>query len=430
MKAVIVEIKDGYAAVLSDEGCILKVKNNNYEIGQEITMDQKKVVITKKLAVMAASAAMFVTLCGVGTWAYASPYSYVSLDVNPSIEYTINRFDRVIDVNAVNDDGSDILDLVNVEQLENKTIQDALDQTIEQIADEGYFDGETEGGIVIATSGKDPEKAEELAEELQQSATQTISEHGDEVQIETISVGLERVEEAHTLGVTPGKLNLIEKLQASAADPDSIKIEDWLNKPVKEIMKATKDNKKLGKNASPDETIVEDETITDSNEDLVEDSTQDIKEDDKNIDKAEKEAEKNAEKQNKADEKKKDKAEKEDKKQKDQAEKDAKKQQDQADKDVKKQQEQTDKDIKKQQEQADNDVKKQQEQADKDVKNNGKNDKSVKDQTDPGSDDRNNQSDKEQSESDKDDSQNNNSNNNSQSDDNGKNNNSKGKNNG
>ncbi len=36
MKAVVVEIRDKYVAVLAKNGRIYKIKNNNYTIGQEI----------------------------------------------------------------------------------------------------------------------------------------------------------------------------------------------------------------------------------------------------------------------------------------------------------------------------------------------------------------------------------------------------------
>lgn len=246
MKAVILDIKEGYASVLSDNGCFEKIKNNDYEIGQVIHMNNPK-SITKKFAAMAASAAA-VFIIGTGTWAYASPYSYVSLDVNPSIEFTVNRFDRVLRVKAVNDDGEEILKEIHLDNIENKTIEEAIKETITQISEAGYFEDPVEGGIVIATSGKDEEKAQELADELGKTVEEEMKnlEELDEnlvVEVEVFSVGLERVKKARELGITPGKLNLIEKLQASAADPNSINLEDWLNKPVKDIMSAAKDNR-------------------------------------------------------------------------------------------------------------------------------------------------------------------------------------------
>ena len=99
MKAVIVELRNGYASVLSDDGCIRKVKDNNYELGQVISMTIIRNSILKKITMLTASAVAILIL-GVGTWAYASPYSYISLDVNPSIEFVLNRFDRVLKVKA------------------------------------------------------------------------------------------------------------------------------------------------------------------------------------------------------------------------------------------------------------------------------------------------------------------------------------------
>lgn len=271
MKAIIVEIKNGLAAVLSDDGNIIKVKNRNYEIGQVITMKKQKIHITGKLAVTAASAAVLFLASGIGIWAYTSPYSYVSLDVNPSIEYTVNCFDLVIDVKAVNDDGEELLGQINLNNLNNKTIHAAIAATINEIADSGYFD-ETAygpatdlsdskktvnsdnstadenphitGGIIITASSKNEKKSEKLIHKLEGTAKDTVEGTGDEVEIEAISVGYDRVKRAKEFGVTPGKLNLVEKLQASAEDPESIDIEEWLNKPVKDIMKAIKANKK------------------------------------------------------------------------------------------------------------------------------------------------------------------------------------------
>lgn len=263
MKAVVVELNRNQAAVLSDDGCIVTIRNDNYEIGQVIQMKNQKLSITKKLTVFAASAAAFVVL-SVGTWAYASPYTYVSVDVNPSIEFIVNRFDRVIKVKAVNDDGEEILSEIPLNELTNESIENAIETTVDQLSEAGYFSGGTEGGIVIATSSEDTEKAEELADELQTSVEEVNQENGDSVEVETISVGLERVKEAQELGVTPGKLNLVEKLQQAAGDAAEVDKAEWLNKPVKDIMKATKDYKKASEDADTENS--EDAANTDTGE--------------------------------------------------------------------------------------------------------------------------------------------------------------------
>lgn len=244
MKAVIVELKNGYAAALTDDGCITKIVNKDYAIGQVIELKTRN---TRKIAVWAASAAAAVVLCTASVWAYAAPYAYVSLDVNPSIEYSVNRFNRVLSARAVNEDGSEIL---NDLDLNNKSIEDAVRETVQRIAQAGYFDGEEPGGVVVAAASGNEQVAEDLADEIKDAVDITTQETGADVEVESEGVGLERVLQARELGVTPGKLNLVEKLKASAEDPESIDINEWLNKPVKDIMKATKENRKNAKNDS------------------------------------------------------------------------------------------------------------------------------------------------------------------------------------
>lgn len=165
MKAVVVEIKGDFVAALTDDGCIIRMRNHHYTIGQVIQVEKKVSKINRitKVAV-AACIVVVLGLIVLGTYAYMTPTTYVSLDVNPSIEFSLNMFDRVLSVKAVNDDGLEILKQVNLENMSNKTIDDAIKLTIKEISEEGYFDGETEGGIVITTSAKDLKRAAELAD--------------------------------------------------------------------------------------------------------------------------------------------------------------------------------------------------------------------------------------------------------------------------
>jgi hypothetical protein len=254
MKGIVVEIKNKNAVVLSDNGSIIKIIDENYQIGEEVEMKDSSKKVKVYLAAIVVGI-MFV-LTGVGgVYVYAKPYIYVSLDVNPSVEYSVNVFDRVIEANAVNEDGQDIIDNIDVK---NETIDEAIKDTVSEITEQGYItEGET-GGIVITTSSEDAEDAgaaEKLADELKADAEEVLDEKNLVADVETLSVGKERVQEAKELGTTPGKLNLVEKLQKSAANPEDISIEEWLNKPVKEIMKVTKANKEKQK-------VEEKETIT------------------------------------------------------------------------------------------------------------------------------------------------------------------------
>jgi hypothetical protein len=262
MKTVVVEIRGRFAALLADDGRIVKVRNQNYAIGQVIIMKEtaKKPV---RIAAWAAAAAAAVCLCAVGVWAYTDPYAYVSLDVNPSIEYTLNRFERVLQVRAVNDDGEEAVENYSLDNLGNKSIGEAIALSVQAIEDLGYFEGEDRGAIMIAVSAGDMSNSQRLAEKLRGRAENTVNavygvddadendddengedeEEGKSIPVEAVAVVFDRVQEARALNVTPGKLNLVEKLRDSAAEPDDVDIDEWLGKPVREIMTAINANK-------------------------------------------------------------------------------------------------------------------------------------------------------------------------------------------
>lgn len=243
MKGIVVEIKSNDVVVLSDDGVISKLKNNNYEIGQVIVMKNNK-SRSKRFIAGAASFVATIAICTIGGFAYFTPTDYVSLDVNPSIEYSVNMFDRVLDIKAVNDDGEEILKSL---YLDNHTIEEAVKLTLEELIEKGYLTDDEDGGVIVTTSNPDLEEATKLANELKAEIQSFINEQEDVIaEVEALAVGKERVEEARKLGVTPGKLNLVQKLQAST--DGAINIKEWLNKPVKEINKTIKEYRYENKN--------------------------------------------------------------------------------------------------------------------------------------------------------------------------------------
>ena len=170
MRAVIVEIKNSVAAALSEDGRVLKVKNKNYAIGQEIIFKNNNNYI-KLAASIAASLVLFVT----PAWAYLTPYSYVSLDINPSFEFLINRFDRVLEVRAVNDDGEKVVDKISITDLKNKEINEAVKNVIVELKEQGYIIEGKEGGVVLATSSKNQEKVDKLSTSLKNAVEEEIT---------------------------------------------------------------------------------------------------------------------------------------------------------------------------------------------------------------------------------------------------------------
>lgn len=65
------------------------------------------------------AAACFCIVLGMagGYLAYARPVSYISVDINPSIELGVNRFGKVVSADAYNVDGQDILEHVRLKNM-------------------------------------------------------------------------------------------------------------------------------------------------------------------------------------------------------------------------------------------------------------------------------------------------------------------------
>lgn len=80
-------------------------------------------ILSFRRAAAALAACLVVAALGVGGFAFAQPTAYVGIDVNPSIELGVNRFDIVVKAEALNSDGDDLLGAV---PLAGRSYADAL----------------------------------------------------------------------------------------------------------------------------------------------------------------------------------------------------------------------------------------------------------------------------------------------------------------
>ena len=198
---------------------------------------------------------------GVGVYAHAktAPVAYVSVDINPSVELGVNAFDEVVSAEAYNEDGEKVLEGTD---LINTNIDEAVDTIISNAVTEGYISEDGTSAIEITTTTDEEEVAAELDESLNEVAEEVLNDNEIEAEVETENVALARRDEARELGITPGKLNLIQKLQA--LDP-TITVEDYKDSSVKEIQKKAKELRKMNKSGQT--TTTDSDTTTDVNTD-------------------------------------------------------------------------------------------------------------------------------------------------------------------
>lgn len=172
-----------------------------------------------------------------GVYAYQKPISFVSLDINPSVELGVNVFDVVVSAEAYNDDGEKVLEYLDVK---GETVEDAINEIVDSAIADGYVEEDGTSVISITSETDNVKLAEELKEAAEDGVENALEENETEAEIEKDNIALERRDDARELGITPGKLNLIQKLQA--VNPEAT-IEDFKEASVKEIMAATHEAK-------------------------------------------------------------------------------------------------------------------------------------------------------------------------------------------
>lgn len=144
-------------------------------------------------ALAAACAAFFAVAGAYGyNWAF-SPVSYLSIDVNPSIELALSRFDRVVSVTAYNAEGTEIVKGLS---LTGKKYTDAIDSIVGSEAMGQYLTGEFELYLTVAAEGG-------REDALAAGASQCLSHSGHGGK--SVSADLGVASQAHEHGMSTGK---------------------------------------------------------------------------------------------------------------------------------------------------------------------------------------------------------------------------------
>ncbi|XJZ27064.1 hypothetical protein ACF5W4_17355 [Bacillota bacterium Lsc_1132] len=199
---------------------------------------------------IAIAAFLVVLLIGGSGGAYAyyqTPVSYLSLDINPSVELGINAFGKVVKADGYNNDGKKILNGINVT---GSNVTKAVSTLITSAIHNGYVakDGSTVVSLTSETDNKNT--ATKLQKDAETGAYDALKENKQNAVINEDNVALAQRKEANSLGITAGKLNLIKKLQA--VDPTAT-VEQYKDTSVKEIMKVIQNKTDNGAVKNKDE---------------------------------------------------------------------------------------------------------------------------------------------------------------------------------
>ena len=167
MRGIVMEIRNGRCVVLKDGGTFADLPNRDYQVGQEITIQTKKLPVLRYAAL--AACLLLVCLSGFGVHLYRTPASYIYLDINPSVRLDLNCFERVIAVVPLNEDAETLLSAADISRGD---AQSCINQIVAACQEQRYLnETNTDIELSVCTDDASVETVVETATtELQEQA--------------------------------------------------------------------------------------------------------------------------------------------------------------------------------------------------------------------------------------------------------------------
>lgn len=149
----------------------------------------------------------------------------VDIDVNPGIELSVGRQDKIVAVEAVNEDGRQVLEGLELEQ---QPLSEVVEILFREMVEQGYIVGEN-NPVLVTVQNADPAEAERIHGIINNGVDTMLSERSDTERALSVSVTNQTVEAfdavkqfAHKHGISNGKaafiLSIVEQQPTLEAD--------------------------------------------------------------------------------------------------------------------------------------------------------------------------------------------------------------------
>lgn len=161
-----------------------------------------------------------------------APANTLTVDVNPSIELTTNRLDKVVEINPLNDDARSLLDGYTPS---DRDLDDVVNDLVDRMILKGYITGGQDNVVMISVQD------EESDQKLVDRVNKAIAVYLENKQIEATIVNkkLDMAREAlNKDGVSSGKLAVVEALMRS---DDTLSKETLADMKISELVALAKD---------------------------------------------------------------------------------------------------------------------------------------------------------------------------------------------
>lgn len=256
MKAIIVDFDGDYLIVANSRGDFKRIYNNypGCQVGDEINIKESRTAFfgamlssipqKKALAIIACFLLMIITSYGV--YGYVNPVTYVTVDINPSVELSLNKYNLVLDARGLNDEGNVIVG--NGREYRNMKLDKAFNKLLSRAMEANYLNMNTNTVMLTVSNIKDS-LSPNIKKQLKDVAKAQLNNIIDEEKQNTSSVQqepkvlgaeslnaqdtskndiiiiventtFEKHQEAKKMDISQGKLVLYEKLKK--VKPDAV----------------------------------------------------------------------------------------------------------------------------------------------------------------------------------------------------------------
>ena len=202
MKYLVMETHPAYAVVLDEEGRFLKAANLRYQVGDTVqTIVELRQAKSKSPALwkpLSGLVAMAACLCLVFFGYYQpnfTPYGALRMQINPDVELTLSRTDRVLALEGLNEDGRA---LISDYEFGGKDRGEVTEDLVERAIDMGYLSSGETVAITVTSADTDWQAREE------QEARESLKEqYGDTIVIQIGPLTQEPPQTEVVVPVTP-----------------------------------------------------------------------------------------------------------------------------------------------------------------------------------------------------------------------------------
>ena len=234
---IVMQIKDKTAVIMDTDGeFIERPARPDWQKGDVVSWKDAR--RSRNFRIFYAAAACFILFCiaGLGGYRlYTMETVLISMDINPSLELSVNRFGKVISVTAYNADAEN---LVFAQEVNGLSYQQAIDRLLESEDMRPYLESNEYLDFAVYTKDDDTE----ISDYLNARVTEVCDAY-PKIQATCNRADANAVSAAHALNMSVGKYLAFLELQSLDS---TVQIDEYASCGIGEIRKQIRERKQNG----------------------------------------------------------------------------------------------------------------------------------------------------------------------------------------